>query len=54
MLICTQPVDEDCPALGSNCVCFPWCEHLKEDGLEDEACNTEQSARTIANGQREP
>lgn len=34
MLICTQPVDEDCPALGSNCECFPWCEHLKDDGLE--------------------
>ena len=36
MLICTCPVDEDCIALGSNCHCFPWCDYLKDDGLEDE------------------
>ena len=50
MLICTQPVDEDCPALGSNCACFPWCEHLKDDGLEDtdagyRSCVAERSER---------
>lgn len=22
--------------LGSNCDCFPWCEHLKDDGMEEE------------------
>ena len=33
MLICVLPIDEDCPALGSGCVCFPWCEHLMEDGV---------------------
>lgn len=31
MLICTCPIDEKCPALGSQCDCFPWCEYLKED-----------------------
>ena len=35
MLICTCPIDEKCPALGSNCVCFPWCEYLWEDGVND-------------------
>ena len=34
MLICVCPIDEDCPALGSNCVCFPWCDYLKDDGIE--------------------
>lgn len=37
---CDNPNEElecqDCPALGSNCKCFPWCEHLKEDGLEED------------------
>ena len=32
MLICVLPIDEDCPALGSNCECFPWCEYLMEEG----------------------
>lgn len=36
MLIYTCPIDEACPALGSNCDCFPWCEYLKDDGLEAE------------------
>ena len=31
MLICTCPIVEKCPALGSQCDCFPWCEYLKED-----------------------
>ena len=35
MLICILPIDEDCPALGSGCECFPWCEHLREDGIYD-------------------
>lgn len=35
MLICTQPVGEDCPAYGSDFDCFPWCEHLQEDGEDD-------------------
>ena len=35
MLICTCPIDEDCPALGSNYNCFPWCEYLFEDGTEE-------------------
>jgi hypothetical protein len=33
MLICTCSIDEKCPALGSHCECFPWCEYLKEDGI---------------------
>ncbi len=37
MLICTCPVDEKCPALGSQCDCFPWCGYLKEDGVEEDA-----------------
>jgi hypothetical protein len=40
MLICTCPIDEDCPALGSHCDCVPWCDYLKDDGLlegEDES-----------------
>ena len=36
MLICTCPVDEKCIALGSQCDCFPWCEYLKEDGVEED------------------
>lgn len=36
MLICTCPVDVDCIALGSHCECFPWCDYLKDDGLEDD------------------
>ena len=36
MLICTCPIDEDCPATGSGCECFPWCENLKDDGMEDD------------------
>lgn len=36
MLICTCPIDEDCIAWGSNCECFPWCDYLKDDGLEDD------------------
>lgn len=36
MLICTCPIDEDCPATGSGCECFPWCENLKDDGKEEE------------------
>ena len=31
MLICTCPNDLECPAIGSDVVCFPWCEYL-EDG----------------------
>ena len=34
MLICTCPIDEDCPATG--CECFPWCENLKDDETEDD------------------
>lgn len=36
MLICTCPIDEKCPALGSQCDCFPWCEYLIEDGVQDD------------------
>lgn len=36
MLICTCPIDEDCPATGSGCECFPWCENLKDDGTGDD------------------
>lgn len=36
MLICTCPIDEDCPATGSGCEYFPWCENLKDDGTEDD------------------
>lgn len=36
MLICTCPIDEDCPAQGSNFDCFPWCDYLKDDGLGEE------------------
>lgn len=35
MLICTCPIDEDCPAMGSNCDCFPWCDYLMDDGSDD-------------------
>lgn len=35
MLICTLPIDEDCPACGSICDCFPWCEYLREAGCDD-------------------
>ena len=35
MLICTCPIDEACIALGSQTDCFPWCEHLYDDGVED-------------------
>ena len=35
MLICILPIEEDCPALGSDCKCFPWCEYLREDGADD-------------------
>lgn len=30
MLICTCPNDLECPAIGSDVVCFPWCEYLEE------------------------
>ena len=35
MLICVCPIDEECPAMGSDLYCFPWCEYLYEDGVED-------------------
>ena len=34
MLICTCPNELECPAIGSDVVCFPWCEYL-EDGGDD-------------------
>lgn len=37
MLICTCPDDEDCIAFGSDCVCFPWCDYLKDDGVKNES-----------------
>ena len=37
MLICTCPTLEDCPALGSDCECFPWCEYLAEEEWIDDA-----------------
>ena len=36
MLICTLTDCETCPALGSGCDCFPWCEYLREDGADVE------------------
>lgn len=36
MLICTCPIDEECIALGTDFDCLPWCDYLKDDGLEDE------------------
>ena len=51
MLICTCPVDEDCPALCSNVECFPWCEYLHEDGviaLEDVVDIEAQTAKNNA------
>ena len=42
MLICTLPIDEDCPAWGSNCECFPWCDYLREMDI-----NVTQDAKTI-------
>lgn len=35
MLICVIDDMYSCPALGSQCDCFPWCDHLREDGEED-------------------
>lgn len=35
MLICTCPNELECPAIGSDVVCFPWCEYLGEDGDGD-------------------
>ncbi len=26
-----------CHAMGSGCECFPWCEHLVEDGIDESA-----------------
>ena len=39
MLICTCNDYKECPALGSNCDCFPWCEYLREDGVNDDAAD---------------
>lgn len=36
MLICNCPDELECPAIGSDVVCFPWCEYL-EDGDGDAA-----------------
>lgn len=36
MLICDNNDIWVCPALGSQCECFPWCEYLKEGDAEDE------------------
>ena len=35
MLICVCPIEEKCPATGSDWCCFPWCEYLYEDGAND-------------------
>ena len=35
MLVCTNNDIFGCPALGSKCECFPWCEYLIKDGVED-------------------
>lgn len=35
MLICMCPDDDGCPAAGSDCFCFPWCEYLKEEGVNN-------------------
>lgn len=39
MLICTITECETCPALGSGCDCFPWCEYLREDGVDEDAAD---------------
>ena len=35
MLICTCPNDLECPVIGSDVACLPWCEYLGEDGDSD-------------------
>lgn len=32
MLICTCPNEMECPVIGSDVVCLPWCEYLEDDG----------------------
>lgn len=35
MLICTCPNELECPVIGSDVVCLPWCEYLEDGGGED-------------------
>lgn len=36
MLICVCPdIENECPALCSDADCFPWCDYLRNDGVED-------------------
>lgn len=31
MLICICPDPLECPAIGSDVSCFPWCDYLEEE-----------------------
>lgn len=45
MLICNCPDEVECPAIGSDVVCFPWCEYL-EDG-DGDAAEAAENGRTM-------
>ena len=36
MLICSCPDPLECPAIGSDVSCFPWCDYLEEVNNTDE------------------
>lgn len=36
MLICICPDPLECPAIGSDVSCFPWCDYLDEVNNTDE------------------
>lgn len=36
MLICICPDPLECPAIGSDVSCFPWCDYLEEANKTDE------------------
>lgn len=37
MLICICPDPLECPAIGSDVSCFPWCDYLEEVYNTDES-----------------
>lgn len=45
MLICNCPNDLECPAIGSDVVCFPWCEYLDEG--DGDAAEATENGRTM-------
>lgn len=43
MLNCTCPFEDECIAFGTDFDCLPWCDYLKDDGMEDNNARENQS-----------